>query len=90
MPIQNINKSTIQTKHRLKDGTVLTKRDVIGLFLVKRGSNVNVILNNLNISISFSAKAVQNGRYGDTVSVIRHDGKKLKAVVTGKNTVEIK
>lgn len=90
MPLQKIQKSTLQAKHNVKTDRILTKNDVIGLFLIKRGSNVDVILNKSNISISISAKAKQNGKYGQTIYVITKNGKKIRVVVTGRNRAEVK
>ncbi|MEA2073360.1 MAG: flagellar basal body P-ring formation chaperone FlgA [Campylobacterota bacterium] len=90
MPLQKINKATIQAKHRIKQGSVVTLRDTVNLTLVKRGSKVNVTVVESGISISFLAKANQNGRYGQSISITNSNGKKLKAVVTGRNTAEIR
>ena len=90
MPLQSLHVSEYQAKHNIKADTILTKRDVLGLYLVKRGANVNVNLKSQGISIFFSAKALQNGRLGDTISVRKNNTKSLRVVVTGKNKAEIK
>ena len=90
MPLQRIDKATIQAKHRIKRGKVVTIRDTISLIIVKRGSKVNVTVVESGISISFLAKANQNGRYGQSISITNSNGRKLKAVVTGRNTAEIR
>jgi len=90
MPLQNIQKSTIQSTHRIKSGTILTTRDAQSLHLVKRGSNINVTLNSSNLAISFSAKAQQNGRYGDIITVMKSNGKKVKVRVIGKRRAEVR
>ncbi len=89
MPLQNISKGTLQSKHKLKQGAILTTRDVQGLHLVKRGSNINVTLNSSNLAISFSAKAQQDGRYGDVITVLKNSGKKIRVRVTGKRRAEV-
>jgi len=89
-PLQTIKKGTLESKHKIKAGTILTQRDVQGLYLVKRGSNVNVALNSSTLSISFSAKALQDGRYGDSVGVQKSNGTKIKVFVTGKHRAEVK
>lgn len=89
-PLQEIKKSSLQIKRRVKKGTVLTQRDVAGLFLVKRGSMIYVVVSDSNIAISFMAKAKQSGRLGDSITVVNSQGKKLKAVVTAKNSAEIR
>ncbi|ADN09151.1 flagellar basal body P-ring formation chaperone FlgA [Sulfurimonas autotrophica] len=90
MPLQGLHVSRYQAKHNLKANDIITSRDVIGLYLVKRGSNVNVSLQNAGIDIFFSAKALQNGRLGDSISVMQKNDKKLKVVVVGRNKAEVK
>ncbi len=90
MPLQNMLKGTVQSTHNIKQGTILTTRDAQGLYLVKRGSNVNVTLNSSNLAISFSAEALQNGRFADIITVMKRNGKKVKVRVTGKRTAEVR
>lgn len=90
MPLQGLHVSRYQAKHNLRTDEIITARDVIGLYLVKRGSNVNVTLQNAGIDIFFSAKALQNGRLGDTISIMQKNGKKLKVIVIGRNKAEVK
>jgi flagella basal body P-ring formation protein FlgA len=90
MPIQEIKKSTFQSKHRIKKGTILTIRDTMPLFLIRRGSSVNVSLDNSNLSISFSAKATKNACMGDIISVVKRNGKKIKVRVTAKHRAEVR
>lgn len=89
-PLQNIKKGTLESKHRIKAGTILTQRDAQGLYLVRRGSNVNVALNSATLSISFSANALQSGRYGESIEVLKSNGTKIKVLVTGKHRAEVK
>jgi len=86
--IQQIN--TTQTKHHIKANFILTMRDIELLHLIKKGASVNVNLDNSNISISFLAKAVQNGKLNDIITVQKRDGKKIKVKVIGKNRVEMR
>jgi len=90
MPLQEIKKSTLQAKTKIKISKVITQRDVIGLNLVRRGSNVNISIIDQNMAVSFTAKAHQNGRYGQTITVINKNGSKIKVLVTGKNRAEIR
>ncbi|MDQ7044063.1 MAG: flagellar basal body P-ring formation chaperone FlgA [Sulfurimonas sp.] len=89
-PLQEIKKSKFQVKYRVKKGSIITTRDVTGLFLVRRGATVNVVVKDSNIFISFTAKAKQNGRLGESIKVVNSQGKILKVVVTAKNSAEIK
>jgi flagella basal body P-ring formation protein FlgA len=89
LPLQKIQKNTLESKRQMKIGTIITQRDIQALSLVKRGQYVSVTLNDSGIAISFSAKAQKNGRINDIITILKSDGKKLKARVTGKNRVEI-
>nr|WP_321265677.1 flagellar basal body P-ring formation chaperone FlgA [uncultured Sulfurimonas sp.] len=89
-PIQNIDATALESKHHMKKNKIITVRNVETLSLVKQNSNVNVSLNSNNMSISFSAKALQDGKYGDQIVVQKDDGTRLKVRVVGKNRVEIK
>ncbi|WP_295004457.1 flagellar basal body P-ring formation chaperone FlgA [Sulfurimonas sp.] len=90
LPVKDIQKAQLQSKHNIRKDAVITLRDVTGLDLVKRGSKVTVSLNHSNMDISFIAEANQNGRYGESIYITSTNGKKNKAVVTGRNKVEIK
>ena len=90
LPIVDIQKAQFQSRHTIKKGAIITKRDVTGLYLVKRGSKVTVSMNSSNMDISFIADAEQNGRFGETIFVTGNHGKKNRAVVTGRNKVEIR
>lgn len=90
MPLLSIKKSTYEAKHKIKADSILTSRDVVGLFLIKRGNSVNVTVVDANIALSFTAKAKQNGRLGETITLLNSYGKKIKATVVGKNRAEIR
>lgn len=86
----NINKLNIsQSKRHLRAGYIITIRDIEELNLVKRGANISVAFQNKNINISFSAKALQNGKLNDIITIEKNDQTRLKAKVIAKNRVEI-
>jgi len=89
LPLQELQASTYQAKYRMSKGALFTKRNVVPLLLIKRGDTVNVTLKDSNIAISFSALAKQNGRFGQTIVLKNLNGKKIRAVVTGKNRAEM-
>ena len=90
MPLLELPRGRYEAKHRIKKSTLLTKRDVTGLYLIKRGSSVSVTLQDGGVSITFSARALQNGRYGDTIALREHNNKKIYVIVTGKNRAKVK
>jgi len=89
-PIQTINKSTLQTKRHIAKGKVLTIRDVETLSVVKKGAYLNIVFKNNNIDISFSAKALQDGKLNELIKVAKPDGTRLKVRVIGKNQAEMR
>ena len=90
MPLQDIYTHRYQSRHYIRNGHIITMRDVAELDLVKRGERVNIFINDANIEITFSAKALQNGKLGSTIEVLNQEGKRIKVIVTGKNRAEIK
>jgi len=89
MPIASISNHQYQSKFTIQSGQIILQRNIQPLSLVRRGHNVTATLNQGGISIIFSAKALQSGRKGDTINIVRDDGKELKAVIIGPNMVEI-
>lgn len=87
-PLQNVANGALQSKHNIKKDTLLTSRDIVELQLVRRGSNVNVLLESDNMSISFSATALEDGVYEQIIEVEKQNGTKVKIKVTGKNRGE--
>jgi len=90
LPLITFKKATLQAKYAIKKDTLISSRDIRSLFLVRRGSNVNVSLDSSNMSISFIAKAIQNGCYGDIIQVQNHKGRKIKVIITGKYQAEVR
>ena len=90
LPIHIEQLNTIQIKRSIKSGVVLTQRDITSLDLVKKGSMVHVNLNENNINISFSGKALQSGKLHDIITVQKNNLERLRVKVIGKNMVEIK
>ena len=90
MPIMELPRGHYEAKHRLKKFSLLTKRDVTTLFLIKRGSRITVTLQDTGVSITFSGRALQNGRFGDTIAVMHDNKKKIYVIVTGKNRAKVK
>jgi len=89
LPLQNLNDKAVEAKHRLKKDTLITSRDVVALYLVKRGESVNITLKSAGIDISFSAKALTSGRAGDQITVENREKRKIKVRVVGKNRAEM-
>ncbi len=90
-PLQKIEKSKYQAKNHIKVGKVVSIRNVEPLNLVRRGSMVSVFMYSAGINISFAAKALQNGKLNDIISIKKgNNSKKLKAKVVGYQRVEIK
>ena len=89
LPIQELHKGVLESKIRISKGKVLTLRDVESIHLVKRGSMVQVVLQSANMAISFSAKALRSGKLGDTITIEKSNGKRLKVQIVAKNRVRV-
>ncbi len=90
LPVQNLQSNMLQSKYQIKEASVLVARNVESLSIVKQDSIVSVMIDDQNLAISFTAKALQDGKLNDTITVEKHDKKRLKAKVIGTNRVEIK
>jgi len=89
LPLMNLEKDTLQSKRTIKENTILTLNDVEYLDLVHKNAQVSANFFNRGIYITFSAKALQNGKLGDIITIQKSDLKRLKAKVIGKERVEI-
>lgn len=90
LPYQGVDSGQYQAKHHINKNKIITIRDITELFIVKRNADVLVTMNKNNIKISFSAKALQNGKLNDIIKVQKANSKTLKVKVTGRNTAEMK
>ena len=88
-PLIHAPSGVYESKFHIQAGKLITLRDVTMLHLIKRGNEVNVFLQSGPLSITFSAKALNNGKLGDTIKVQRSDGKRIKVIVTGKNRAKV-
>lgn len=89
-PLQNIEQKSLQVKRHIPKDTILTMRDVEILDVVKRDSMISVNFFEDGIMITFSAKALQDGKVNDIIDVQNSGGKILKARVIGSDAAEIK
>jgi flagella basal body P-ring formation protein FlgA len=88
-PVEVLDANTLQSKRHIKKNKILTSRDIETLNDVKKNSTVNVSLDSKNMSINFNAKALQDGKIGEIITVQKRNLKRLKVKVIGKNRVEI-
>lgn len=89
-PIQNIQDYSLQTKRHIGKDKILTIRNVETLSVIKKNSFVNVSLISDGIAITFTAKALRDGKVNDIIKVQKNDGKKFEVIVTGRNKAEMK
>lgn len=89
MPIQNVENILRESKQHIQADKILTTKNTKHLNLVKRGTLINVTLKNKGIRISFSAKALQTGVYGDIIKVKQNNYKIIKVKITGRNRGEV-
>lgn len=88
-PISKEQINLTQSKRKLPVDSVIYIRDTEALTLVKRDSMVNVNFTDSGLSISFSARALQNGKLHDIITIEKRDKTKLRVRVIGKNRVEM-
>lgn len=89
-PIEDLDEIPLQCRHHLQKDSIITIRDVDILSMVKRNESINVSLDSKNMSITFSARAIQDAKMGDTITVEKSNGTRLKVIVVGKSRAIIK
>jgi flagella basal body P-ring formation protein FlgA len=77
-------------KIRLKEGRILTQRDIKTIPLVKKNQNVTVIVRDGSLHVELSAIAQKDGALYDMITIQKSNGEHLKAQVIGANRVEIR
>lgn len=85
MPIIDIETTAYEANKQLSSQSILTTRDVVRLKLVKRGSTISVSYNEDDMNISFSAKALQDGRANDIIRAQNSNNKIIRVKVIGEN-----
>ena len=88
-PVQDMERTSLQTKRHIPKNKILTLRDVESVDIVKRDSLINVKLLKDGMSIIFSAKALQDAKLNDIIKVQNSNKKILKVRVIGKNLAEV-
>ncbi len=79
----------LQTKRNISKNKTLTYRDVEELSAVQKGANINIVFKNNGFNISFAARAIQEGKMGQIITVKKNNGKRFKVKVIGKNKAEM-
>ncbi|MDD2653309.1 MAG: flagellar basal body P-ring formation chaperone FlgA [Sulfurimonas sp.] len=88
-PVQNIGQKQLQAKRHIPKDMILTLRDVEILDVVTKDSMINVNFFQDGMAITFSAKALQDGKVNDIIDVQNNSGKILKVRVTGSDMAEM-
>jgi flagella basal body P-ring formation protein FlgA len=84
----DLSVGSFMARRRLRAGQVITKFDLAALPTVRRGESVQASLSMSNATLRFPAIAETDGVAGSPV-LIKHEGKRLRARVTGTAAVQI-
>lgn len=90
LPLQQIDKTHFQSKHNIKKDAIIKVRDLTTLTLIRRDNQLSITMNSNSFDITFTARALQDGKYGDNIKVKRQNGKVLIVKVIGKNRAVMK
>lgn len=86
-PLNSFEDNKLESKKQLAKDTILYKNDVTQKRVVKKGSMVNASYDEDGIDITFGAKALQDGKLNDIISIQNSSNKIIKARVIGENMV---
>lgn len=84
-PILDINDIELEANRQIAKESILTLRDVSPLKVVKRGAMISVTYDKESMAITFSAKALQDGKVNDIIKVQNNNKKIIKVRVIGEN-----
>lgn len=89
-PVTDFEEGKIyRAKLTIKSGSIIEENFVEELPLILIGDKVKAIKQVGNVTISFDAKAREDGKLGEIIRIIREDGKTFKAKIESKETVII-
>ncbi len=89
MPIDQSYFQDYESKRTIKEGKILTKNDLRHIVDVKRGTLLDATLYDGNVQLTFKAKSIEEGNIGDIIKVKRGLYKKMRAIITSKQSVDI-
>jgi flagella basal body P-ring formation protein FlgA len=88
-PITSIGNHVYQSKFTIQSGSIILKRNIEPLYLVRRNHTVSATINDGGVHIIFSATALQSGIKGDTIKIRDDRQKQFNAIIIGPNMVQI-
>lgn len=88
-PLTDLEAHRYRLKHKIKADRPIGIRDVERSPMVKRSEVISVSMHSDGLFIEFPAVALEDGALHDIIAIRKHDGQRLKAKVTGLNSVEI-
>ena len=88
-PITRLSRGTM-ARRNIRPDEIIGRDMVMPIPAVRKHGRVHAIFREGGVTVEFDATALQNGSVGDMVTIRRDDGKTLRALVTGKEKVEIR
>ena len=89
MPLAQLGPGSV-ARRNIRAGEIIGRNMVMPMPAVRKHGRVHAIFREGGVTVEFDATALQNGRIGDMVTIRRDDGKTLRALVMGKEKVEIR
>jgi flagellar basal body P-ring formation protein FlgA len=88
-PLTSLPEQPSRFRSNLKEGELLTLRNIETIPLVLKNEKVIVQVKNETVIVEFSATATQEGVLYDIITIQKSDGKRAKAKVIGEHRVEL-
>lgn len=88
-PLTALPNEASRFRSNLKEGQLLTLRNIEPLPLVLKNEKVTVEVRNDTVILEFTATATQEGQLYDIITIQKSDGKRSRAKVIGENRVEL-
>lgn len=88
-PVQNEQLGSVVAKRLLPTGTIITKKDVGPIALVKKFSAVTAVISSDAMELTFEATAQEDGVAGQIISIKNKQGKIFKARILSAARVSV-
>ncbi len=89
IPIDSSYINNYRAKYTIISGKVISKKDLKQLVDVNRDDTLTATIFDSDVMVNFTVTALEEGNIGDSIYVKRDHGKKLRAKIVSKSSVEI-
>ena len=88
-PITQNNIYGYSARRNIRDGEIITTKDIKIIPDIKRGQSLDATLYSEGVAVNFSVTAMQDGSVGEVIRVKKAHNKSFKAKITSSSSVDV-